>query len=284
MNKRLEKTFFKKRLFIMEVLLVVLLMLIIQCSVLINSVNAETITGSKGDISWSFDSETGTLTFSGSGEITNGWHYDNNLIDNATKVVIEEGITSIGRYAFVNCGNLTSITIPNSVSHIRATLIGENEKTNIGYAGDINLNTGNCLYNCLPSDLRNIIIAKKVKYVTNGSTLNEDIFDKIWLFSEREMYGTGKYTGGKLEGLGTNGDGYSKFGNTNSRYYLSSYNDKTTMLRRCYNETGIAANWSNRSPYNVNANSITHVRNDGGLTAFGNACGYNCLGFGFCIN
>ncbi len=171
-----------------------------------------------------------------------------------------------------------------SVSHIRATLIGKNEKTNIGYAGDINLNTGNCLYSCIQSDLRNIIIAKKVKYVTNGSTLNEDIFDKIWLFSEREMYGTGKYTGGKLEGLGPNGDGYSKFGNTNSRYYLSSYNDKTSMQRRCYDEAGIAANWSNRSPYNVNANSITHVRNDGGLTAFGNACGYNCFGFGFCIN
>ena len=82
----------------------------------------------------------------------------------------------------------------------------------------------------------------------------------------------------------TNGDGYSKFGNTNSRYYLSSYNDKTSMQRRCYDEAGIAANWSNRSPYNVNANSITHVRNDGGLTAYGDACGYNCFGFGFCIN
>ena len=170
-----------------------------------------------------------------------------------------------------------------SISHLRATLIGENEKTNIGYAGDINLNESNSLYSCLPSDLRNIIVAKKVKYVSRGS-LKDDISDKIWLFSEREMYGIANNTGRKLEGLGANGDGYSKFGNTNSRYYLSSYNDKTSMIRRCYNETGIAANWSNRSPYNVNANSITHVRNDGGLTAYGDACGYNCFGFGFCIN
>ena len=170
-----------------------------------------------------------------------------------------------------------------SISHLRATLIGENEKTNIGYAGDINLNESKSLYSCLPSDLRNIIVAKKVKYVSRGSLYN-DISDKIWLFSEREMYGTANNTGRKLEGLGQNGDGYSKFGNTNSRYYLSSYNDKNTKLRLCYNEAGEKAHWRNRSPWNSDAYSITNISAVGSLANILYACGYGGIAFGFCIN
>ena len=34
------------------------------------------------------------------------------------KIEIAEGITSIGSYAFSNCENLTTITVPDSVQHI----------------------------------------------------------------------------------------------------------------------------------------------------------------------
>ena len=33
-----------------------------------------------------------------------------------SKVIIEKGVTSIGKYAFIDCGNLTSVTIPESVT------------------------------------------------------------------------------------------------------------------------------------------------------------------------
>ena len=174
-----------------------------------------------------------------------------------------------------------------AVSHIRATLIGENVKTNKGYAGDVNLDTTNSLYTCIESDLQNVITAKKVKYVTGSSTssysLNDDIEDKIWLFSQREMYGTGQYTGGTTEGIGLAGDGYNKFGNSESKYYISSYNNSNTTNRVSYNEAGTASTWWLRSPYLYSTFSASNVYGSGN-TSYGNSVyGHNGLYFGFCI-
>ena len=90
------------------------------------------------EISWTL-SDDGTLTISGTGEMgTNPWSSQRKIIE---KVVIENGVTSIGGgafwecyylksvvipssvtsiggYAFSNCYSLTSITIPNSVTSI----------------------------------------------------------------------------------------------------------------------------------------------------------------------
>lgn len=71
---------------------------------------------------WSLDTD-GTLTISGTGNMTNysraadvPW-YDNR--EDIKNVVIENGILTIGDYAFSGCKSLMSITIPDSVWVIR---------------------------------------------------------------------------------------------------------------------------------------------------------------------
>ena len=72
-----------------------------------------------------YDASEGTLTISGSGEMKDynhtsdeysGW-YSCNITSYITSIVIEDGVTSIGDYAFCDC-NCTAITIPESVVSI----------------------------------------------------------------------------------------------------------------------------------------------------------------------
>ena len=64
----------------------------------------------------------GTLNISGKGAMKD-YSYDSNQSpvynnSNVKKVVIEDGVTSIGAYAFYECSSLTSITIPDGVTSI----------------------------------------------------------------------------------------------------------------------------------------------------------------------
>ena len=174
-----------------------------------------------------------------------------------------------------------------SASHIRAILIGKNEKTNEAYAGNVNLTNGTCLYSCIESDLQAVITPKKIKYATITSTgsyaLSDDIADSIWLFSDREMYGTGQqYSGNTTEGLGASGDGYNKFGNKESKYYMSSYNTSNNTNRVAYTEVGKIGKWWLRSHSISYTDRALFVGSNGDI---GNSYAFrdSGLAFGFCI-
>ena len=77
------------------------------------------------NLRWTLD-EDGTLTISGTGRMTD-WEYNDKctvpwisekLTHKIKKVVIKDGVTSIGDYAFGKCQALSSVTIPESVTHI----------------------------------------------------------------------------------------------------------------------------------------------------------------------
>lgn len=103
--------------------------------------------GMNGDnITWVLDDD-GTLTLSGSGKMNN---YDEDFptppwyeyVDKIFKLSINEGVTSIGDYAFMDCNKLSIVTISNSVEHINnnafyyctnlSTVIMGNSIENIG--------------------------------------------------------------------------------------------------------------------------------------------------------
>lgn len=75
-------------------------------------------TGKIGAVKWSLDGTV--LTISGNGEMANiPSHYMQPWgTRKITEVIIEEGVTKIGRYAFHDCSVLTKITIPKSVNKI----------------------------------------------------------------------------------------------------------------------------------------------------------------------
>lgn len=84
------------------------------------------VTWTKEDdgLAWTLDAD-GTMSINGTGAMKD-YSYDDND-DNPSpayknldvkKVVIEDGVTSIGEYAFWHCSNLTSITIPDGVTSI----------------------------------------------------------------------------------------------------------------------------------------------------------------------
>ena len=120
--------------------------------------------GTWGNLSWALNS-SGTLIISGTGQMND---FDSGeawlaCSDDIQEIIIENGITSIGAYAFEGCYRLTSIAIPDSI-----TSIGENafaycdlasitipvNVTNIGPRAfnycdnliNINVNSGNTAY------------------------------------------------------------------------------------------------------------------------------------------
>jgi hypothetical protein len=82
-------------------------LLISLCMIAFNAIH--------GDITWAL-SDDGTLSISGTGDMNDTpWCSQK---DKIKRVVIENGVTSIGAMAFYNCSVLTSVTIPNSVTSI----------------------------------------------------------------------------------------------------------------------------------------------------------------------
>lgn len=89
----------------------------------------EVTSGSCGDaLIWTLDPGAGTLTISGSGEMTN-WGLDDNppWYDNrgtVRSVIVGDGVTSIGSRAFYGCGSLTSVSLPDSVTEVGERAFG----------------------------------------------------------------------------------------------------------------------------------------------------------------
>ena len=127
-----------------------LAMLLSIVSVVDFSAYADTLTTGKcgKNVTYSFDSKTGTLTIFGTGDMYDYDDYKNRSIfyhDNRIKtVVVKNSVTSIGSAAFEDCTNLTSATIPNSVTSIGYSAFEDctnltsvtipNSVTSIGYS------------------------------------------------------------------------------------------------------------------------------------------------------
>lgn len=129
-----------------------------------NEAVSNLVTGTDGNITYEINRLTGTLTISGSGAM-NDYALDSNSgikdkgttapwgdqiknclfdgqynTDIITSIVVNDGVTSIGDYAFYGFDNVTSIQLPDSVTSIGTGAIPENASTDY-YS--VNVKAGN---------------------------------------------------------------------------------------------------------------------------------------------
>ena len=109
----------------MKKALALLALLAAACCLLTFSAAAESAAASGicgENLTWTLDA-AGTLTVSGTGAMKNynymgapaPWYQSR---DSIKAVVVESGVTTIGRYAFYDCSSLTGITLPEGVTSI----------------------------------------------------------------------------------------------------------------------------------------------------------------------
>lgn len=122
-----------------------------------------------GSVTWTLDSD-GTLIISGTGEMpdyssTSGkgapWESKR---DQITKVIIEDGITYVGRACFYRCANLTDVTVPNSVTKFGASVfMGCNNLESFVFPQKLKEVRASMFENC--SKLNNIVIPSGVESI-----------------------------------------------------------------------------------------------------------------------
>ena len=104
-------------------LAIILAILMVVTIIPLTAGAAAATSGTCGEnLTWNFDTSTGTLTISGSGDMRNyshGWSSPWDSYDESVrKLVIDEGVTSIGDWAFYYFINVTEVDIPDGVTRI----------------------------------------------------------------------------------------------------------------------------------------------------------------------
>ena len=115
------------------------------------SANAEKSGTCGPNLKWHL-TDNGVLTISGKGEMNDYLDYNRSPWSKSDikRIIIGDGVTTIGVFAFYGCNALTSVTIPNSVTTIGyGTFSGCNALTSVTIPNSVTTIGGSAFYNCI---------------------------------------------------------------------------------------------------------------------------------------
>lgn len=151
-----------------------------------------TATGVCGDnLTWTFNESTDTLTVSGTGDM---YDYQGNTAPwqdykpSIKKVIICDGVTSIGESAFTACKNLESVTIGNDVTEIGLNAFNSCENLKTVVLGDSVETIGEqAFFYC--ESLTSIIIPDSVTRIGNYAFEHCELLETVTMGSGVEKVG-----------------------------------------------------------------------------------------------
>ena len=153
----------------------------------VNAVASIIESGVCGDnLTWTL-SDAGALTISGTGPMYDWYYYTNTQKpapwyienENIVAVIINEGVTSIGNYAFYQC-SLSKIEIPQSVTSIGELSFGNSGVENVGIPQGVTSIGRGAFNNC--DFLKEIIIPKSVVSIGDIAFGNCDSLSSVEIF------------------------------------------------------------------------------------------------------
>ena len=138
-----------------------------------------TDSGTTGALTWTLCPD-GKLTISGNGMMPDyEWNATpwNDYLNDITNVIIEDGVTKIGANAFVNCQNMISITISNSVTIIGKSAFFGSGITSVTIPDNVSTIGGSAFEHC--NRLNSITIPKSVTSIEFGAFCRCDSLNTI---------------------------------------------------------------------------------------------------------
>ena len=196
-----------------------ILAILMVMSIIPITASAETEHGTCGDnLTWEFNYYTGALTISGTG-VMYDYNWNNRpwegYKNNVNKIVINDGVTTIGDYAFSGLYNLTDVTISDSVTIIDDCAFSEcSELTSITISSGVTAIGKNAFSWCY--NLTSITVDSDNLYYSNdehGVLFNKDKTTLV------------QYTTGKTETSYIIPDSV-----TTIDYYAFGYSDSLTSI------------------------------------------------------
>ena len=181
--------------------------------------------------------------------ITSIGNYAFNACSGLASVTIPNSVTSIGNYAFNDCSGLTSVTIPNTVTSIgRSAFYGCTNLKTVYNNSNLNITLGSTAYGYVAyyatTLFKNGYPISKYAPASNKSIYDTDGDGEMEFISEAVLYNKNGEKVGDLPTLGTNSSYYSY-------YYFANFNNDAYI--------DIAPYTTTLGNYYINVNSSYNV-------------------------